>query len=137
MWHDKQFVFKLESGSFAQSIIRACQKEGCLCQCSLFDDVTTFSPKSCGGDIESSQGLTAGFPCQGVSRAGKQAGLNDWRTGLVQHIFRIMSEMPLLSFNPNLKIGEMTPEMIPTMENEEVTVDGSEILHHLMWQISH
>lgn len=43
-------------------------------------------------------GLMAGFPCQGVSRAGNQLGLNDDRTSLIKDVFRVMDLLIRLRF---------------------------------------
>jgi DNA (cytosine-5)-methyltransferase 1 len=34
--------------------------------------------------------LTAGFPCQDLSQAGKTAGIKGSRSGLVEHVFRLL-----------------------------------------------
>src|SRR5262249_1819191 len=36
--------------------------------------------------------LTAGFPCQDLSQAGKTAGIDGTRSGLVGHIFRLLDQ---------------------------------------------
>jgi DNA (cytosine-5)-methyltransferase 1 len=45
--------------------------------------------KSLPGGIEL---LTAGFPCQDLSQAGKTAGIGGARSGLVDHVFRLLDE---------------------------------------------
>lgn len=37
--------------------------------------------------------LTAGFPCQDLSQAGRTAGIEGTRSGLVQHVFRLLDEL--------------------------------------------
>ena len=53
----------------------------------LHDDVTTFPPDSSPG--WAAQMITAGFPCQDLSVAGKGAGLDGKRSGLFFEIIRI------------------------------------------------
>lgn len=38
--------------------------------------------------------LTAGFPCQDLSQAGRTAGISGTRSGLVQHVFRLLDSSP-------------------------------------------
>lgn len=40
--------------------------------------------------------VTAGFPCQDLSQAGRTAGIAGDRSGLVDHVFRLVREMPSL-----------------------------------------
>jgi DNA (cytosine-5)-methyltransferase 1 len=48
------------------------------------------------GDIAEVEGLpdadlvTAGFPCQDLSQAGRTAGISGRRSGLVGHVFRLL-----------------------------------------------
>lgn len=51
------------------------------------------------GDVRSIQALpedvtllTAGFPCQDLSQAGKTAGIQGERSGLVEEVFRLLRE---------------------------------------------
>jgi len=39
--------------------------------------------------------LTAGFPCQDLSQAGKTAGIGGKRSGLVEHVFRLLDKTPV------------------------------------------
>ncbi|CAK9036131.1 unnamed protein product [Durusdinium trenchii] len=63
--------------------------EGLLHHGPVFPDVQDFH----GGDLPAA-GVAGGFPCQGVSTAGKQLGLSDARTGLLSHVFRIYDSLP-------------------------------------------
>lgn len=53
-------------------------------------DVTTL--KSIPGRTEL---LTAGFPCQDLSQAGTVAGIDGPRSGLVEHVFRLLDKQPV------------------------------------------
>ena len=39
--------------------------------------------------------LTAGFPCQDLSQAGRTAGLAGRKSGLVEHVFRLLDSQPV------------------------------------------
>ena len=45
--------------------------------------------RSLPGDIEL---LTAGFPCQDLSQAGRTAGITGKRSGLIDHVFRLLDQ---------------------------------------------
>lgn len=49
------------------------------------DDVSTLTRLPRGVDV-----LTAGFPCQDISQAGRVAGLTGARSSLVRHVFRLL-----------------------------------------------
>jgi len=50
------------------------------------DDVRTFDPTSC----PTFDAITAGFPCQDVSNAGKRAGVSASRSGLYREVVRCL-----------------------------------------------
>jgi DNA (cytosine-5)-methyltransferase 1 len=54
----------------------------------IHDDVRTFNGRSRQFDI-----ITAGFPCQDLSSAGKQAGLEGERSGLFYEVIRLAREL--------------------------------------------
>ena len=39
--------------------------------------------------------LTAGFPCQDLSQAGRTAGIGGKKSGLVEHVFRLLDKTPV------------------------------------------
>ncbi|MCE9637164.1 MAG: DNA (cytosine-5-)-methyltransferase [Planctomycetes bacterium] len=51
--------------------------------------------------------LVAGFPCQDLSQAGRTAGIDGAKSGLVQHVFRL-----LRSANPRWLVLENVPFML-------------------------
>jgi DNA (cytosine-5)-methyltransferase 1 len=53
----------------------------------LWDDITTLP--SLPADTEL---VTAGFPCQDLSQAGRTAGIGGSRSGLVSHLFRLLQQ---------------------------------------------
>lgn len=103
---------EVECDQFCQKVLRARMEEGCLPKVGISPDVSTFSPK---GQQKRAKAICAGFPCQvtslesfhglscwvafiaqGISAAGRQGGLGDWRSALVKEIFRIGDECPEL-----------------------------------------
>jgi DNA (cytosine-5)-methyltransferase 1 len=68
---------------------RAVLRERALAQL-LHDDVRTLQalPRSV-------QLLSAGFPCQDLSQAGQTAGIGGAKSGLVEHVFRLLDDRPV------------------------------------------
>lgn len=60
----------------------------------IFDDIKTLSGKDLinAGFKPETGIITAGFPCQDLSVAGKRAGLNGQRSGLFWHIVRLLEQ---------------------------------------------
>jgi DNA (cytosine-5)-methyltransferase 1 len=56
----------------------------------VHDDVTTLQALPEGTDL-----VTAGFPCQDLSQAGRTSGIGGHRSGLVQHVFRLLRDRPV------------------------------------------
>lgn len=54
----------------------------------LHDDVTTLTAAQLG----SAELIVGGFPCQDLSQAGNTAGISGLRSGLVEHVFRLLEE---------------------------------------------
>lgn len=70
--------------------------DGLLHAADIASDVVTYKPSSKIASL--ADGLMAGFPCQGVSQAGNQLGLDDPRTGLIKDVFRVMDLLIHLRF---------------------------------------
>ena len=52
----------------------------------IFDDITTYTPKRGSADV-----ICGGFPCQDISKAGRQAGIKDGtRSGLFYELMRVI-----------------------------------------------
>lgn len=77
---------EVEKSEFCQGVIRQRIAEGLADAAPILDDVA-----SCNMDMEV-HGFLAGFPCQGISRAGSGKGLSDGRTGLVVHLWRLYDQ---------------------------------------------
>ena len=55
----------------------------------IFDDIKTYSPEPHSADI-----ITAGFPCQDISVAGRQAGIKQGtRSGLFYELMRVICQL--------------------------------------------
>nr|WP_249262208.1 DNA cytosine methyltransferase [Leptospira alexanderi] len=56
----------------------------------IWDDICTFNGTGWRGIIDV---VSGGFPCQGISAAGKGRGLDDERSGLWKEMFRVIREI--------------------------------------------
>ena len=79
----------VEREAFAAAVLRAKMEEGRLHKAAIWSDVTTFDGRPF---IEKVDYISAGFPCQPWSVAGKQNGTNDERW-LWDDIKRIICEV--------------------------------------------
>ena len=64
-------VCAVEINEYARRVLMQRQDDGCLEPFPIWDDVTTFDGKPWRGVVDI---ITGGFPCQDVSRAGRDAG---------------------------------------------------------------
>ncbi|CAE7711724.1 scrFIAM, partial [Symbiodinium microadriaticum] len=67
-------------------------------------DVITFQPS---GNEQGAVGVIGGFPCQGVSQAGYELGLDDPRSSLLTHYFRIFDTLANPTFLLLENIGNL------------------------------
>ena len=77
--------------------------------------------------------ITAGFPCQDVSVAGKRAGLAGERTGLFWHVVRLASE-----FRPRWLLLENVPGLLSSNDGRDMgTVVGAlqECGYSVAWRV--
>ena len=84
----------------------------------IHDDVTTFYAKPGQFDI-----ITAGFPCQDLSVAGSQKGLDGDRSGLFYEIIRIIREC-----RPRYVLLENVPALL--------TSNGGRDMATVLWELS-
>ncbi|CAK9008244.1 unnamed protein product [Durusdinium trenchii] len=73
-----------------QRVLRARMSEGNLPVGQIHEDVRSYHPTSRAARFAAA--ILAGFPCQGVSQAGAQAGLKDARSSLIKEVFRVYDE---------------------------------------------
>jgi DNA (cytosine-5)-methyltransferase 1 len=78
-------------------------------QTALFNDVTevTGDQLRAAGLVPGRGIITAGWPCQGNSVAGRRKGMDDPRSGLWRHVVRILAEA-----RPRWFIGENVPGLL-------------------------
>lgn len=78
-----------ERDEYCQSVLLSRMSKGDLSKAPIWDDVCTLSPK----EIPCVDIITAGFPCQDISVAGKGKGLEGERSGLFFEIVRLAKEI--------------------------------------------
>ncbi|MCG3136163.1 MAG: putative BsuMI modification methylase subunit YdiP [Planctomycetes bacterium] len=72
--------------------------------------------------VPSCEILAAGFPCQDLSQAGRTAGIDGARSGLVQHVFRLLDQA-----DPTWLILENVPFMLSLDKGEAMRRLTSEL----------
>lgn len=102
---------------------------------SLFDDVceVTGDQLRAAGFIPERGIITAGWPCQGNSVAGRRGGLADPRSGLWSHVRRLLAET-----YPAWFIGENVPGLLSVNEGRDyraVLDDLAELGMGLCWRV--
>jgi len=77
-----------EIDTYACSCLLQRMSEGNLPKAPIWDDIRTFPTEG----MPKIDIITAGFPCQDISIAGRQEGLGGKRSGLIFEVFRILDE---------------------------------------------
>jgi DNA (cytosine-5)-methyltransferase 1 len=83
-------VCAVEWDAYARDVLVARQNDGCLEAFPIWDDVQTFDGYPWRGCVNV---VSGGFPCQDISAAGKGAGIEGSRSGMWQHMARIIGEV--------------------------------------------
>ena len=83
-------VCACEIDSYCRSVLLQRQIDKCLDPFPIWDDVETFDGHPWRGSVDV---ISAGWPCQDISTAGKGAGLDGKRSGLWVHVARILGEV--------------------------------------------
>lgn len=78
----------VEGEAHAAAILAARMEEGCLAPAPIWNDLTTFDGRPWRGVVDC---ITAGYPCQPFSIAGRRAGTDDPRH-LWPHVARVSRE---------------------------------------------
>jgi DNA (cytosine-5)-methyltransferase 1 len=93
----------VEIDPFCRYVLLARQRDGFLDRFPIWDDVCTFDGIPWKGEIDI---ITGGFPCQDISVAGKQKGIEGEKSNLVWEMLRIVREVRphyvLMENSPNL-----------------------------------
>ena len=79
-----------EVEQYPRDVLLQRQKDGCLPEFPIWDDIRTLDGKPWRGAVDI---LAGGFPCQDISAAGKGKGLAGERSGLWFEFERIIEEM--------------------------------------------
>lgn len=93
-----------ENDRYAQCVLLSRMASGELPEAPIWDDVRTLTMGVLGNAGASVDIISGGFPCQDISVAGAGAGLGGDRSGLVEEIFRLSSEL-----RPNFIFMENVP----------------------------
>jgi len=100
---DYRTVCWVENDVFAQEVLVARMRDGILCSAPIWDDVRTFDGRPWRGVVDL---VSAGFPCQPWSCAGKQEGISDARW-LWPDIARVVGEV-----EPSFVFVENVPPLL-------------------------
>ena len=76
-------VWQVEQDKFCQKILNKHWPNS-----QIYNDITTINTE----ELESEDILCAGFPCQDISQAGKQEGINGKKSGLFWEMWRIIRD---------------------------------------------
>ncbi len=83
-------VCYVEINPYAQEVLKARQIDGGLDLGPIWDNVSTFDGNPWRGRADL---VAGGFPCQDISLAGKQAGIDGEKSGLWREMHRIIREV--------------------------------------------
>jgi len=89
----------VERDEYCQKVLRARIRDGLLDDAPIFSDVRTFNGRPYRGRVDC---ITAGFPCQPFSVAGKRKGADDERNGWPDTIRIIREVQPQFCFLENV-----------------------------------
>lgn len=82
---------EVESDPWCQKVLTQRINDGAIPWGRIVVDVKGYQPE---GKERSAKAILAGFPCQGISQAGSQQGLQDERSNLIQEVFLLFDRMP-------------------------------------------
>ena len=104
-------------------------------QTTLFNDVTevTGDQLRATGFVPEQGIITAGWPCQGNSVAGRRGGMADPRSGLWRHVVRLLAET-----RPRWFIGENVPGLLSINNGRDfgtVIADLDELGYGVAWRV--
>ena len=92
-------VCAVEIEPYCRKVLLQRQRDGILPKFPIWDDVRTFEGKPWLGKVDC---VCGGFPCQDISIAGRGAGIDGERSGLWDHMARIIGEVrPRFAFVEN------------------------------------
>ena len=97
-------VCAVELDKYAASVLVARQNDGSLPPFPIWDDIRSFDGRPWRGVVDV---ISGGFPCQDISCAGKQAGIDGERSGLWREMARILREV-----RPKFVFVENSPMLV-------------------------
>lgn len=116
----------VERETFAAAQLVKLMEAQCVDEAPIWDDLTTFDARSWRGKLDC---ITAGFPCQPHSVAGKREGLEDERW-IWPDITRIIRES-----EPSLVWLENVPGLVSTGGLEQVLFDLARLGFNAEWGV--
>ena len=119
-------VCAVEFDEHARNVLVARQNDGSLEPFPIWDDVRTFDGKLWRGHIDV---ISGGFPCQDISVAGNQKGIDGERSGLWREYARIINEV-----RPRFCFIENSPQLV-RLGLDRVIKDLAEMGYISKWGI--
>jgi DNA (cytosine-5)-methyltransferase 1 len=101
----------------------------------IHNDVTELTADDCraAGAVPGRTVLTAGWPCQGNSVAGRRGGMDDPRSGLWSHVVRLLADL-----RPAWFVGENVPGLLSVNDGRDFGVvlhDLAELGYGFAWRV--
>jgi len=97
-------VCYVEWDDYCVEVLKARMRDGLLDDAPIWGDITTFDGRPWAGCVDI---VTGGFPCQDLSFAGKEAGLEGERSGLFFELMRVVREV-----RPGIVLLENVPALL-------------------------
>jgi DNA (cytosine-5)-methyltransferase 1 len=119
-------VCAVEWEQYPASVLCARQNDGILPPFPIWDDIQTFDGKPWRGIVDV---VSGGFPCQDISAAGKGDGLDGERSGMWNHMARVVSEV-----RPQFVFVENSP-MLTTRGGTRVIGDLTSMGYDTRWTV--
>ena len=120
-------VCAVELDAYARQVLLARQLDGVLDRFPIWDDIKTFEGRPWRGSVDV---VTAGWPCQDISCAGKGEGLDGKRSGLWVEVARILGEV-----RPRHFLGENSPMLLSNRGWRAVFGDLSALGYRYRWGV--
>lgn len=101
----------------------------------IHNDVTELTADDCraAGAVPGRSIVSAGWPCQGNSVAGRRGGMDDPRSGLWSHVVRLLAE-----FRPAWFIGENVPGLLSVNDGRDFSIvvhDLARLGYGFTWRV--
>ena len=120
-------VAACEIDPYCRRVLLQRQRDGALNAFPIWDDVQTLDGRPWRGCVDV---IAAGWPCQGVSAAGKQRGFDDERSGLWVEVARLVSEV-----RPPFVFLENSPRLISSGGLARCLSDLAALGYDAAWDI--